>query len=449
MRNKRKKDKVLRIFVVLIILIIGIYFGYNKLLNNHNNISSDSKVNVDDNNHSTSISLIMAGDNLINDKLYNAAKKGDGSYDFKSMYSYIKDIVKNYDLAYYNQETILGGSEIGVSSYPAFNSPYEVGDATIDTGFNLVSLATNHTLDRGEKAIINSLNYWNNKSNVLTSGSYLSNDDRNKVNIKEVNNITYTMLNYTYGTNGIKVPEGKEYLVNIWPCTGNNPDNDTKYQEYKEVVKEDILRVRDKVDLLIVAMHFGVEYTHVPTNYQIDMAEFLSSLGVDIIIGTHPHVIMPITYINDTLVIYSLGNFLSAQDTNNDYNTTVGLLSSIKITKNIDKDNNSSIKLISKILEKHNILYDSSNLGKDALDRIRKGDKYDLILLDEDMPYLSWNVIMKKLKNIKGFKIPVIILTKNDGMNNIKEYKDVGITDYILKPIDKDYLMNKISKYLK
>lgn len=345
MRNKRKKDKVLRIFVILIILIIGIYFGYNKLLNNHNNISSDSKVNVDDNNHSTSISLIMAGDNLINDKLYNAAKKDDGSYDFKSMYSYIKDIVKNYDLAYYNQETILGGSEIGVSSYPAFNSPYEVGDATIDTGFNLVSLATNHTLDRGEKAIINSLNYWNNKSNVLTSGSYLSNDDRNKVNIKEVNNITYTMLNYTYGTNGIKVPEGKEYLVNIWPCTGNNPDNDTKYQEYKEVVKKDILRVRDKVDLLIVAMHFGVEYTHVPTNYQIDMAEFLSSLGVDIIIGTHPHVIMPITYINDTLVIYSLGNFLSAQDTNNDYNTTVGLLSSIKITKNIDKDNNSSIKL--------------------------------------------------------------------------------------------------------
>lgn len=345
MRNKRKKDKVLRIFVVLIILIIGIYFGYNKLLNNHNNISSDSKVNVDDNNHSTSISLIMAGDNLINDKLYNAAKKDDGSYDFKSMYSYIKDIVKNYDLAYYNQETILGGSEIGVSSYPAFNSPYEVGDATIDTGFNLVSLATNHTLDRGEKAIINSLNYWNNKSNVLTSGSYLSNDDRNKVNIKEVNNITYTMLNYTYGTNGIKVPEGKEYLVNIWPCTGNNPDNDTKYQEYKKVVKEDILRVRDKVDLLIVAMHFGVEYTHVPTNYQIDMAEFLSSLGVDIIIGTHPHVIMPITYINDTLVIYSLGNFLSAQDTNNDYNTTVGLLSSIKITKNIDKDNNSNIEL--------------------------------------------------------------------------------------------------------
>ena len=343
MKRKRKKRILPKITIVLL-LIVGIYFGYNELSNN-NNINNDSKINIDNNNSSTSISLIMAGDNLINDKLYNTAKQGDGSYDFKPMYSYIKDIVKNYDLAYYNQETILGGSEIGVSSYPSFNSPYEVGDATIDAGFNLVSLATNHTLDRGEKAIINSLNYWNNKSNVLTSGSYLSNNDRNKININEVNNITYTMLNYTYGTNGIKVPEGKEYLVNIWPCTGNNPDNDTKYQEYKKTVKEDIERVRDKVDLLIVAMHFGVEYTHVPTNYQIDMAEFLSSLGVDIIIGTHPHVIMPITYINDTLVIYSLGNFLSAQDTNNDYNTTVGLLSSIKITKNIDKDNNTSIKL--------------------------------------------------------------------------------------------------------
>lgn len=112
-------------------------------------------------------------------------------------------------------------------------------------------------------------------------------------------------------------------------------------------------------------------------------------------------------------------------------------------------DNNSSIKLISKILEKHNILYDSSNLSKDALDKIRKGDKYDMLLLDDDMPYLSWNVVMKKLNNIKGFNIPVIILIKNDNINNIKEYKTVGITDYILKPIDKDDLMNKISKYLK
>ena len=342
-RRKIRIDKICIFIVILVIISGGIYYGYNKLfvIDNSNN---DNENNITEEDKSYSIDLLMVGDVLIHDRLYTAMKTSDG-YDFKPALTYIKDIVKDYDLAYYNQETILGGSEIGLSSYPAFNSPYEVGDAMIDAGFNLVSLATNHTLDRGEKAITNSINYWNGKNDVLTAGSYLSSEDRNKINIREVNNITYTMLNYTYGTNGIKVPSGKNYLVNVWPCNGSNPSYDSEYQEYKKIVKEDIERVRDKVDLLIVAMHWGVEYTHTPTAYQIDMANYLESLGVNIIIGTHPHVVMPVTFINDTLVIYSLGNFLSAQETNIDYNTTVGLLSTIKITKYIDKDNNSSIKL--------------------------------------------------------------------------------------------------------
>lgn len=342
-RRKIRIDKICIFIVILVIISGGIYYGYNKLfvMDNSNN---DNENNITEEDKSYSIDLLMVGDVLIHDRLYTAMKTSDG-YDFRPALTYIKDIVKDYDLAYYNQETILGGSEIGLSSYPSFNSPYEVGDAMIDAGFNLVSLATNHTLDKGEKAITNSINYWNGKNDVLTAGSYLSSEDRNKINIREVNNITYTMLNYTYGTNGIKVPSGKDYLVNVWPCNGSNPSYDSEYQEYKKIVKEDIERVRDKVDLLIVAMHWGVEYTHTPTAYQIDMANYLESLGVNIIIGTHPHVVMPVTYINDTLVIYSLGNFLSAQETNIDYNTTVGLLSTIKITKYIDKDNNSSIKL--------------------------------------------------------------------------------------------------------
>lgn len=342
-RRKIRIDKICIFIVILVIISGGIYYGYNKLfvMDNSNN---DNENNITEEDKSYSIDLLMVGDVLIHDRLYTAMKTSDG-YDFKPALTYIKDIVKDYDLAYYNQETILGGTEIGLSSYPAFNSPYEVGDAMIDAGFNLVSLATNHTLDRGEKAITNSINYWNGKNDVLTAGSYLSSEDRNKINIREVNNITYTMLNYTYGANGIKVPSGKDYLVNVWPCNGSNPSYDSEYQEYKKIVKEDIERVRGKVDLLIVAMHWGVEYTHTPTAYQIDMANYLESLGVNIIIGTHPHVVMPVTFINDTLVIYSLGNFLSAQETNIDYNTTVGLLSTVKITKNIDKDNNSSIKL--------------------------------------------------------------------------------------------------------
>ena len=342
-RRKIRIDKICIFIVILVIISGGIYYGYNKLfvIDNSNN---DNENNITEEDKSYSIDLLMVGDVLIHDRLYTSMKTSDG-YDFRPALTYIKDIVKDYDLAYYNQETILGGSEIGLSSYPSFNSPYEVGDAMIDAGFNLVSLATNHTLDRGEKAITNSINYWNGKNDVLTAGSYLSSEDRNKINIREINNISYTMLNYTYGTNGIKVPSGKDYFVNVWPCNGSNPSYDSEYQEYKRIVKEDVERVRDKVDLLIVAMHWGVEYTHTPTAYQIDMANYLESLGVNIIIGTHPHVVMPVTFINDTLVIYSLGNFLSAQETNIDYNTTVGLLSTIKITKYIDKDNNSSIKL--------------------------------------------------------------------------------------------------------
>lgn len=111
-------------------------------------------------------------------------------------------------------------------------------------------------------------------------------------------------------------------------------------------------------------------------------------------------------------------------------------------------DNNSSIKLISKILDKHNILYDSSNLGKEALDRIRKGDKYDLILLDEDMPYMDGISVMNKFGKIKGFDTKVILLTKNSNIIYDDIYKDSGFSDYIIKPIDKDDLMNKINKYL-
>ena len=327
-RRKLKKDRILLLILSFLLLLFGIYYFTSK---KESNVKEENTVKKEDKKKEYSLNLIMGGDALINDKLYNAYKTNDG-YDFKPIFTYLKDYLDDYDLAYYNQETILGGAEIGLSSYPSFNSPYEVGDALIDAGFNLVSLATNHTLDRGEKAILNSINYWKDKD-VLTAGSYSSFEDRNEIRIKEKNHIKYTLLNYTYGTNGISVPSGKEYLVNVWPCIGSNPSTDTEYQAYKETVLEDIKRVRDKVDVLMVAMHWGVEYTHTPTAYQEDMANFLADNGVDIVIGTHPHVIMPVTWIDDTLVIYSLGNMISAQETKVDENTTIGLLTSIKITK--------------------------------------------------------------------------------------------------------------------
>lgn len=336
MKKKNFKPLFSLMIIVNVLLAAGIVLiiKNNDKNNNVINVVSENIIEKPKEEKS-SLSLVMVGDNLIHSSVYKDANKhaNYNGYDFKPIIEYIKPIVQNYDLAYYNQETILGGTEIGLSDYPTFNSPYEAGDAMIDAGFNLVSLATNHTIDRGEKAALNSRNYWNNQQDVLAVGSYSSFEERDKVVIKEKNNITYTMLNYTYGTNGIPVPAGKEYLVNVWSALGNNPDSDTKYQSYKEQVKKDIEAVRDKVDVLIVAMHWGVEYTHNPTVYEKDSAKFLADLGVDIIIGTHPHVIQPVEWIGDTIVFYSLGNFLSAQKNDQNYNKMIGLMSSLTINK--------------------------------------------------------------------------------------------------------------------
>ena len=358
-KKRRKKRRLKPIFkLIFLVIIIGILSltGY-KVYNKYNRSNKENKApEIKENEEKKKdehyeATLIAVGDNLIHSSVYKDANKlaNYNGYDFKPMITDIKDIVSNYDLAYYNQETILGGTELGLNDYPTFNSPYEAGDAMIDAGFNLVSLATNHTMDSGSKAVENSCKYWNSKENILSTGSYCSTEERNEIDIREVNNIKYTMLNYTYGTNGM--PKIQDYYVNVWPTDTdniNNPEKDTKYQAYKETVKQDIERVKDKVDFLIVAMHWGVEYTHTPTAYEKDMAEYLASLGVNLIIGTHPHVIQPVTWINDTLVIYSLGNFISAQYQNQstctNYKCTTELMTNLTIEKDI-KNEETTVKI--------------------------------------------------------------------------------------------------------
>ena len=345
---KKKKKKIKWKNILIIISLVLIVLINNNFNNNTKRNTPSTKQKKEEKETITSVTMITAGDNLIHSSIYKDANKNAGlnGYDFKPMYELIKPIISKYDLAYYNQETILGGTNLGLSDYPTFNSPQEVGDAMIDAGFNIVSLATNHTMDSGERAVLASREYWNSKADVLAVGSYSSKEDREKIRIKEKNGIKYTMLNYTYGTNGIKVPSGKEYLVNVWPTdlNINDPEKDLKYQEYKKIVKEDIDKIKDKTDLLIVAMHWGVEYTHEPTEYEKDMAKYLASLGVNVIIGTHPHVIQPVTWIDKTLVIYSLGNFISAQYQDENYNKMVGLMTSFKITKTM-KGKKSNIKI--------------------------------------------------------------------------------------------------------
>jgi poly-gamma-glutamate synthesis protein (capsule biosynthesis protein) len=233
---------------------------------------------------------------------------------------------------------------MGLSDYPLFVSPQEAGDAMVDLGYNLVSTATNHSLDGAEEGIINSCKYWEKQKDVLMVGTYTSEEDRNTPKIMECNGITYTMLNYTYDTNGIPVPEGKEYLVNVWPTdlTINDPESDTEYQAYKKQVKKDIDAVRDKVDFLIVAIHAGVEYMSDESAYQDDMAKYLSENGVNLMIGTHPHVIEPAQYVGDMLCYYSMGNLLCSQYQDENYNKVTSILSTITVKKT-EKEGNVTI----------------------------------------------------------------------------------------------------------
>ena len=299
-RRVKVSSKILFI-ISLLILCIATYFASSSFYFD----SDKDKVTevLQEENvypHKYSFQLFMVGDALIHSAIYEDAELSDGTYDFKPMLEYIKPISSKYNLSYYNQETILGGADLGYSNYPMFNSPDAVGDAFIDAGFNLVSLATNHTMDMGETGVRHSVNYWSKQNNVIWDGQRISQEDRDKVRIYECNDIKYAFFSYTTWTNGLETPEGKDYLNNVYS---------------PEKVKNDIEKVKNQVDVIIVAMHWGDEYSTSVSMEQEEIANYLSSLGVQLIIGTHPHVVEPVQYINDgkTLVIYSLGNFISDQ----------------------------------------------------------------------------------------------------------------------------------------
>ena len=279
--------------------------------------------------------MSIAGDYIIYDSTYNYANSlaGGSGYDFKPMVRNLRSITSECDLNYYNQETILGGTEVGIASYPCFCSPQEAGDAMVDLGYNLVSTATNHTFDAGEEGILASYKYWQKQDGVFMTGSFDSKKSRDEVHVLECNGVTYSMLSYTYGLNGFQLPEGKEYLVNVWPCNFTSPKEDEEYQAYKKQVKEDIDAVRGKVDFLIVCMHAGVEYSPTETDYQDDMASFLAESGANLVIGTHPHVIEPAEYIGDTLVYYSMGNLFCAQMQDDYYNKVTSILATLTVKK--------------------------------------------------------------------------------------------------------------------
>ncbi len=248
------------------------------------------------------IRLVMAGDILLHTPLAESGRREDGSYDFSAVFENLKDEIEEADVALVNQEVIIGGAELGVSGYPSFNAPYELGDALMDAGFDVVLHATNHALDKRKQGVLNCLAFWRtNYPDTAVLGIHDSLESQQEIYVYESGGIRVAVLNYTYGTNGVPLPDDMPYAVDL-------------LQEDR--VKEDLQHARELADFVVVCPHWGTEYVLEQTKTQEKWAEFFAENGADLILGTHPHVIEPIEQVTaengrQALVYYSLGNFVN------------------------------------------------------------------------------------------------------------------------------------------
>lgn len=248
------------------------------------------------------IRLVMVGDILLHTPLAKSGQKPEGGYDFSAVFANLKEEIEAADVALVNQEVIIGGEELGVSGYPAFNAPYELGDALAETGFDVVLHGTNHALDKQKQGILNCLAFWReNYPELAVLGIHDSTESQQEIYVYEKQGIRVAVLNYTYGTNGIPLPEDMPYAVDLLD---------------RERVIADLQRAEELADFVVVCPHWGTEYVLEQTRVQEDWARLFAENGADLILGTHPHVIEPIEQITSesggqALVYYSLGNFVN------------------------------------------------------------------------------------------------------------------------------------------
>lgn len=249
------------------------------------------------------VSFIAVGDDLVHIEVYKSGKKKDGTLNYDHLFSGIKSDIKAADLAVINQETIFGSKDMGFTGYPNFCSPKEVGEAIVKAGFDIVLQATNHTMDRGLKAVDYTLDFWDKKKEITLLGVNRTQKERDSIRVVEKNGIKFALLNYTFSLNGHDLPEGKPYLVNLL---------------LEDKVKADIKKAKKKADVVIVFPHWGLEYNYKPSSEQEHYTKIFADLGVDLVIGTHPHVLQPVKWVkgkngNKMLIYYSLGNYISYQ----------------------------------------------------------------------------------------------------------------------------------------
>ena len=263
------------------------------------------------------IKLMALGDNLIHLNVISTGKQEDGSYDFSFLYEDLTEFIDLADIRVTNQETIFGGNSLGFTDYPRFNSPTEIGDSIAASGFNVVLHATNHAADQGLDGIMNCVDFWSGYPDVLMVG--ISGEEPGpQIPLLTVEDITFAVLNYTYGPNFETLPDYLRGHLNML-CDYDQDTGAIDFTSLNPQVLEDIKEARQLADVVLVFPHWGTEYTTTPSSYQKKFANEMAEAGADLIIGTHPHAPQPVEWITTedgrrTLCYYSLGNYVSGQN---------------------------------------------------------------------------------------------------------------------------------------
>jgi len=251
------------------------------------------------------LNIRMVGDNLIHKVLYNRAKQENGNYDFSYIFQYVKDEIKEADLAIINQETIFVADNSLVSAYPQFGTPDEMGKSIVEAGFDIVAHATNHTLDKGLTGVQDTIKYWESNYPEITYLGIHDSKEESDIAYVEKDGFKLAFVNYTYGLNGLDdLMEGNTYVVDM--LSDKKIENTLKEAEANS-------------DMVIAILHVGDEYVYEPSSYARKQVDRFIDGGADIILCAHPHVVEPYGYVktdkgNTALVYYSLGNFVSGQN---------------------------------------------------------------------------------------------------------------------------------------
>ena len=312
------------VVVLIISITVGINISKRAKAEAAKEKAEQERLALEKEQEENTIELLAGGDNIAHQTIREVGMTEYGPWNYDSVYQYVKEDVEAADLALVTQETIFVEDREDVSGYPSFGTPPEFGDALVNTGFDVIASATNHALDKGTDSIEYTLNWWEeNHPDIPVLGLYDSQEASEEIPIISCKDLKLAMLDYTYSLNGLELPSGQEYMVDVFD---------------EEKAREDIRQAKELADVVIVVMHVGNEYEQDVDQETQEWTDIFLEEGVDIVIGSHPHVVRTMETLtgedgHKMLVYYSLGNFTSTQT---DLPSLMGAMAKITVRKNIE-----------------------------------------------------------------------------------------------------------------